>query len=326
MGVLKLYLDPAEKRRFWHSVEAVAGRIGAEFTSDPTGAALMPLTDVTAKRFAASYPEQYMSSDSFLRLTDRVHSQALPIPVVFTTLNPDVIKGPVFVKQRRTYKQFNPMAYTAWGSVSEFLQKHGDEFRAFQKNPDDIGGELVFQPLWNYPAKDFETNFSVNQDGEICFSFCGFRESSGIQKVSRSFVAKVPEQIEQNIRKVCSVEKIRGGFHCVEWSFQDGQWKLFDWNPRPSYLITERHFMDAGLTDAAVAHMCGIEISPQRDVFLEQRGYHSTPIPTRLLTTVEGMGLYPRLRGQWITLVSGVADSPEKLEELFTQMEKKCVP
>lgn len=326
MAALKLYLEPSQLKRTGQHVAAMAKRLGIELSNCAESSVCMPLTDLTAQDFSQKFPNQFMPFGSLRRLTDRIDAQNLSIPVVFASLDPEAVKGPVFVKQRRTYKHYkNPLAYTAWQSSAAFLAAHGEAFTEFQKNPDPFCGELVFQPQWQYPARDFEVNFSVNQDGEVYFFLCNVRESAGIAQISRNFTDAVPEQIKNDIQKICLEEKVRGGFHCVEWSFQNNKWQMFDWNPRPALYLTTHHFADVGLADAALAHMCGLEVAPATPpVVFEQRGYYGNPISPKWYSFILGMGLKPRIESRGITRVTGTAADLNSLSNLFVQMEKTC--
>lgn len=325
MGALKLYVEPHELRHMGATVAALAKRVGVGLASSIEGAVPMPLTDRKAEHFANSYPHQFMPSLALRRVTDRIDAQQLNAPTYFASLNPHEIDGPVFVKQRRTYKQYNPLGYTAWSSSNAFLDAHKEEFLQFQKNPDVHGGELIFQHLWKYPTKDFEVNFSVNQNSEVFFFLCGFRESFGIAQVHRTTTADIPEQIKNDVQRICIDEQIRGGFHCIEWTLQDNEWQIFDWNPRPAHFLTTHHFLDLGLADDALAHMCGLKTGAHPLVFFEQRGYYAKPISAKWFSYILSLGLSPRAERRGITRVTATAENPDVLVKRFIEMETTCV-
>lgn len=317
--MMKLYMEPRERRRIGASASALAQRLGIELSDTPDGAALLALTDVTAQMFADKYPGQFMSMEAFERIKNNLRMAELGIPVIPSSTDPMAFSGPVFVKPRRTLKQSTSrVAYTAWASAQEFMAQHGGEFQA-------AGGELVFQPAWSYPSRDFEINFAVNADSEVFFYSSCAAVNGGIHRFSSFKTAPAPDGLEDAIRQVCQEQQIKGGMHCLDFTEVNGEYRLYDWNPRPAFYAVLGLLKAPGYADAGMAHLCGLSPLDAPTVHFEQRAYFDQPIDGKWYTRICELGMFARFDATGITRIAAVTESAASSEILFNQMESECV-
>lgn len=323
---MKLYMDPRERRTLGGPTTVLAQRVGVELSDTPDGSAILALSDLVAQKFSRELPDQFMPAESFDRLTDKLRMHELGVPVIPSSLDPQAFSGPVFIKQRRTLKQSVPrLAYTRWDSAAEFMAAHGSEFQAFNANPENIGGELIFQPAFSYPAQGFEMNFSVNRASEVLYySTC---QNITIAPERYGFIKTTiaPQVVKDAIANIVSQQVIRSGIHCVTFVFMDGEYRLYDWNARPPFYGVLHFLSVPGFADAAMAHMCDLPVPDLPTKYFEQRGYFDSPIDSKCYPQILELGMFPRLDQTGITRVGVVTVDENTAQNLFNQMESKCV-
>jgi hypothetical protein len=316
---MKLYMEPRERRRLGAPASALANRLGIELADTPDGAALLALTDITAQTFADKYPKQFMPMEAFERIKNNLRMAELGIPVVPSSTDPSAFSGPVFVKPLRTLKNsVSKLAYTTWDSAQDFMEKHGIEF---QSN----GEQLVFQPAWSYTSRNFELNFAVNQDGEALFYSSLNAVNGGVDRYSSFKTAPANKVLEAAISRVCREQQIKGGMHCVDFTEVDGEYKLFDWNPRPTFSAVLELLKAPGYADAGMAHLCGLPLADAPNVHFEQRTYFNPPIDGKWYPRLCELGFFARSDNTGITRITAVTESEASAEILFNQMESECV-
>lgn len=321
MACVKLYIPYGNRADIGAGLASTAARLGIELTHHTQDAAVCAFSDPEAQELAGRNHPRFVNSEAFFQLTDRIGMQQLGIPVVPTSLNPFDVDGALFIKHRRTYKANNhPLCYTSWDSAQSLMSAEGTSFKKYQENPDPLLGELIAQPLFQYPTTGVDVCFSVNQQSEVLFfAVCDISYASPGRSIAITS-CELPYVLEQRLRSVCKRLNIRGGFHNADFTWFADDWCLTDWNARMPMGVAQGHAGHIGFVDDALRHMCGDVVEQKPLMYFEQRGYITQGIPISEYSRIVNATAFPRLRDYCIGTVSVVAESSEAARKTFDSL------
>lgn len=324
-----LYIPVTDQAWCGQNWRTVAKRIGATVTMSAfVTPYVLSCNDASSVAIAEGGKHNFMSKYALWNITDRIGMTGLGIPVmptVFPQKPTDLIgkfDGPIFVKSRRTYgKNTDPLAYTTWTDVAEFIATAPQTFWGSEKIATNFG-EFVVQPALSFPLTDLDVNFAVNERGEVKF-FLGMEMRHLAPNTPDTYkMVAIPEIVKDHIRTVIGYNPIKGGIHNVQFAWYNEQWVLLDWNTRPalgfSQGVAAAH---PGLLDSALAFMMDIPGVEDTPFYLEQRSYYDDPFTMADISAIYAIGLVPRVTNGIINRVAGIADNKTMVDAMFVALD-----
>lgn len=306
----------------------VAQTIGLKLSNVPTKYNL-PLTD-QAVVAQISNLSNFMSEDTFYKITDRIEQQKLGIPVlpaIIPTTDSDLDyfgNIPIFVKPRKTYcKILHKYAYTIWESPTALRNAiESDDFWKYQWHPDPLCGEFVITPAIAHPLEDNIVSFSVNENSEVLFLKMQPTIDTGPNDYG-AFEAypEVPLELQAYVRKVCLEQNIKGGIHDLDFVTYEGHLVLMDWNTRPGYGTSAGRFLKSGYMVAALAHMVGLPVPPILPTYTIQRTYRGMNLPWVLCILAKDAGIFARREGIYLYTLAYTGNTKQEALDALNNFE-----
>lgn len=261
---MRFYI-PHSDRSFATAWQTVAGRVGASVSDDPNESRyVLPCSNSSAKSASGIPGLNFMSREAFNALTGRIGAQDCGIPCLPTVLplepsHLDALSGPVFVKRDYTERKItNLAAYTTWESAAEFVQAMPAEFWQHQRDNAGNSSAYVVQPAVAFPQEIIGLHTAVNERSEILVYRTHLERSPSANKYSRTTAVDRRPDLEAIVQAACTEYAVQGGLHHIQFIQHKGQWRLLDWNPRPTQQTSSVHALNPGFADAGLAHMLGL--------------------------------------------------------------------
>jgi hypothetical protein len=227
--------------------------------------------------------------------------------------------GPVFVKPKLNIRKgVSPLAYTRWDSGAALYAAAWGEFSSSET---DLGG-LVAVPDMGYPMANLEIDFAVNASSQVgvmrCFTHGFTAHNRPSDMVSG---ATAPAELMTAVQNFCVSHGIVGGVFNIQAVQHEGQWKVMDWNTRPTGMYNVIGG-DEGVGDIGLAHMLSIPYTAS-EKHIELRSFWSNPIPNDKAEVVRSCGLTPSWvwHRESIGRVYGVGADAAEVQAKFEALE-----